>query len=206
MIGGKRCILSKLAIILPCRISSPIPMVFQTEQNGQPEKVENFHHSIAWHRLWNERCAIICERACMRACSLCLLVYSVCGLPVARVAADREIALACCNGRVARKYNRCISPKYLWQRAFMAYATLAGTHRQTWQRPTWNPVEHPRSTSRLPLININFIEKIVPNGSQRKFGADWLGGCHCRSLFRYFVGTIECITQFPLLHPSTMQI
>lgn len=54
-------------------------------------------------------------------------------------------------------------------------ARLWRTAVQAWQRPTWNPVEHPSSTSRPPLININFVEKIVPNG----------GGCEHRAGDRF---------------------
>lgn len=68
-------------------------------------------------------------------------------------------ALACCNGWVPMP--GCILPKYLWQHVYGIQAV------QAWQRPTWNPVEHPPSTSRPPLININFMEKIVPNAEQR---------------------------------------
>lgn len=76
-------------------------------------------------------------------------------------------ALACCNGWVPML--GCILPKYLWQHVYGIEAV------QAWQWPTWNPVEHPPSTSRPRLININFMEKIVPNAGERhsfQFGRD----------------------------------
>ena len=85
-------------------------------------------------------------------------------------------ALACCNGWVPMP--GCILPKYLWQHVYGIQAV------QAWQRPTWNPVEHPPSTSRPPLININFMEKIVPNAGQRhsfRFGRDACLPLFCRS-------------------------
>lgn len=85
--------------------------------------------------------------------------------------------------------NRCISPKYLWQRAFMAYARQAHTPGLAAAGRTWNPVKHPRSTSRLPLININFVEKIVPNGS-RDFGAGLPGQSLSSSLSSLFFSVV----------------
>lgn len=90
-----------------------------------------------------------------------------------------RFTLARCNRRIFTASKSVYIDKVL-----MAYVrlwhTLARVHQDTRQRTTWNRVEHSRSTSRLPLININFIEKIVPNGS-RNFGFD--SECHCLFFF-----------------------
>lgn len=96
-------------------------------------------------------------------------------------------ALACCNGWVPM--SGCILPKYLWQHVYGIQAV------QAWQRPTWNPVEHPLSTSRPPLININFMEKIVPNAGQRhsfRFGRNGRPVLFAVSPFLFFYNIRRC--------------